>query len=87
MFFTSPRNSIEAHTSLFKATKCSTMLTTDPQPPPVSALLAAYTMDTVIVPSIETLLNENHAHFPYEKTYEDSHNDPIYVMHTSGSTG
>ena len=78
---------MEAHKSLFEAAKCDILLTTDPKPPPVTALLTAHKMDVVIVPSLETLLDQEHAPFSYNKTYEDSHSDPIYVLHTSGSTG
>ena len=63
------------------------MLTTDPQLPPVTGLLAAHKMETAVVPSLEALLHKEHPAFPYHKTYEESHDDPIYVLHTSGSTG
>lgn len=38
-------------------------------------------------PSIETLLNGNHSHFPYTKSFQDVRDDPLVSLHTSGSTG
>lgn len=38
-------------------------------------------------PSIEELLDKQHAHYPYDKVYENAKDQPFVVMHTSGSTG
>jgi acyl-coenzyme A synthetase/AMP-(fatty) acid ligase len=46
----------------------------------------AYPMPSYQVPNIETLLNETFAHYPYQKTFEDAKNDPLLVLHTSGTT-
>ena len=40
------------------------------------------------VPSIEWFLDaEDHKHYPYEKTWDESKWDEILVIHTSGTTG
>ncbi|KAL9619388.1 MAG: hypothetical protein Q9160_005983 [Pyrenula sp. 1 TL-2023] len=86
MFFTSPRNSVAAHSQLFKETGCRTLLVPEPRPPPVTALLNGHQIDTLDVPALEILLFGEHEHFQYKKTYHQASNDPIFVLHTSGST-
>lgn len=45
----------------------------------------------IAIPSLEELLNgkENDAppDYPYEKSYEEAKDEPIFILHTSGSTG
>ena len=41
----------------------------------------------VDIPSLQELLDEPASHFPYPKIFESARNDPVVVLHTSGSTG
>ena len=38
-------------------------------------------------PSLEYLLDEVHPKFQYAKVYETAKDEPLVVLHTSGSTG
>ncbi|KAI1763791.1 putative NRPS-like enzyme [Hypoxylon sp. FL1150] len=87
LFLTSPRNSPAAHRGLFSSLKCRTLLTTDPAPPSVHSILEAVQPRKFTIPSIESLLEENYPHFNFDKSYEQARWDPLYVIHTSGSTG
>jgi acyl-coenzyme A synthetase/AMP-(fatty) acid ligase len=40
------------------------------------------------LPSLNQLLQvESVKEYPFEKTFAESRNDPVFVLHTSGSTG
>jgi acyl-coenzyme A synthetase/AMP-(fatty) acid ligase len=45
-----------------------------------------FPMATFQVPSMEVLLTEHFAHYPYTKTFEEAKSDPLLVLHTSGTT-
>jgi acyl-CoA synthetase (AMP-forming)/AMP-acid ligase II len=87
MFFTSPRNSIPAHSHLFNRLECKTLLTSSPTPPVVSAIVGAHPLKVLEVPSVQDLLHKKYAHYPYTKTFEEAKFDPLIALHTSGSTG
>lgn len=87
MLFTSPRNSIAAHSHLFEVLDCHVMLTPNPQPPGVSTVIDACKLHTFEIPSIDELLTNSYMHFPYNKTYEESKLEPLIALHSSGTTG
>jgi hypothetical protein len=87
MLLISPRNSVDANVNLFTLLDCRNIVTTDPRPPPVKAVLGEYRMRVLTVPPLDDLLDVEHRHFPYEKDYEASKFEPLVVVHTSGSTG
>ncbi|KAK6821156.1 acetyl-CoA synthetase-like protein [Apiospora arundinis] len=87
LFLTSPRNSAEAHRSLFESLSCKTLITTAPTPPPAQVILEAVAPRHLTVPSVDELL---HTAFPpceYQKTLEEGRDEPLFIIHTSGSTG
>ncbi|KAK6859567.1 NRPS-like enzyme [Apiospora arundinis] len=87
LFLTSPRNSPEAHRSLFESLSCKTLITTAPTPPPAQVILEAVAPRHLTVPSVDELL---HTAFPpceYQKTLEEGRDEPLFIIHTSGSTG
>ncbi|KAL9117654.1 MAG: hypothetical protein Q9187_005810 [Circinaria calcarea] len=73
--------------NLFDKLKCKTMLSPKPRPPPVLAILATLELRTCEVPSVEELLSKQCPHFPFNKTFEEAFSEPLFVVHTSGSTG
>lgn len=87
MMLVSPRNSGAANKSLLEKLNCKTLLTPVPRPPFIAGILAAHPLETADIPSVQTLLTTEYAHFPYGKTYPQSKSDPLVVLHTSGSTG
>lgn len=87
MLLLSPRNSIAANESLLKATGCTKFIASTPRPPPVTAVLDALKLDVLEVPSVDDLLGKEYPHFKYAKSYPESKDDRLVVVHTSGSTG
>jgi acyl-coenzyme A synthetase/AMP-(fatty) acid ligase len=86
---TSPRNSIRAQENLFAFASCKTLITTSPQPvqlQPMIAALASMGIQVLELPNISEIAEKSHPHFPFEKTFETARNDPIIVLHTSGTT-
>jgi acyl-coenzyme A synthetase/AMP-(fatty) acid ligase len=88
MFFTSPRNSIAGHTSLLKRLNCKTLISPSPRPAPITTIVEAVDDVQVLeVASVDELLGETFPHVPYEKTLATAGAEPMFVIHTSGSTG
>jgi len=45
-------------------------------------------MQKLHIPSLPELLSyEKVEHYPFEKKFEEERHNPIFVLHTSGSTG
>ena len=55
--------------------------------PVISTLLNEFPMQTFTIPDLWLLLNQKSRPFPFRKSYEESRNDLIFILHTSGSTG
>ncbi|KAI8623145.1 putative NRPS-like enzyme [Xylariaceae sp. FL1651] len=87
LFLTSPRNSPEAHRALFNSLKCRTLVTTEPLSPPALAILDAVKPGHLSIPSVGELLRKQHQPYPYYKTFQMARQDPVMIMHTSGTTG
>ncbi|KAI1473095.1 putative NRPS-like enzyme [Daldinia caldariorum] len=87
VFLTSPRNSAAAHSVLFETLKCKTLVTTDPVPPPALAIIEAVQPRRLIAPDLDDLVGKTHQHYNCDRTYEKNCWDPIWAIHTSGSTG
>lgn len=39
------------------------------------------------IPSINDMLHAETEHYPYTKAFEEAKDDPIIILHSSGSTG
>lgn len=46
-----------------------------------------YPIRKEVIPSFEEMMTSSPPHYPYTKTFEEAKNDPIVVLHSSGSTG
>lgn len=89
MFLPSPRNSEEAHIALLASLECSKMITTSPGPTGVSIVESA-TLEKLIIPTLDELLDLDPKHVcvvTHQRSFDDAKTDPIFVLHTSGSTG
>ena len=83
----SPQNTPHDHVSLFEATKCKTLLTLKPPYSPVAASIQqALSPRTIHIPSIFFLLDNDYDHYPYQKNFEAARDEPLIVVHTSGTT-
>ncbi|KAG4420085.1 hypothetical protein IFR04_006744 [Cadophora malorum] len=87
-FLPSPRNSKIAQHSLLAGLECNVLLTTTPELPCIAMIIEDYPMKRLQVPALVDLLSPTNVRdYPYDAVYEDAKNDPIFVLHTSGSTG
>ncbi|MCJ1463399.1 hypothetical protein MMC07_002006 [Pseudocyphellaria aurata] len=80
------KNSIPAYTHLFKATDCKIMFAAEPFLPVVDEILAAHTLRLIRAPSMEELLTTRYPHYAFEKTFDEARNEPLAIVHTSGTT-
>jgi acyl-coenzyme A synthetase/AMP-(fatty) acid ligase len=71
---------------LFQTTQCKAILTTDTSSPLSKSLAEAYALPTFQVPSVSVLLSERFPHYAYTKSFEAAKDDPVIVLHTSGTT-
>ena len=87
MLWTSPLNSLAAHTNLFKQLGCNALATTSPEPASVKNIRASHSIRLIQVPSLAELIAGKYPHYSYQKTYEEAKHEPLAALHTSGSTG
>ncbi|KAL1969205.1 hypothetical protein VTN77DRAFT_459 [Rasamsonia byssochlamydoides] len=88
LFLTSLRNSVPAQITMFQGLSCQTLLSSSPRPPQVQAIADAHPEVKIVeVPAVEDLLEKKFEHFVYDKTYLEELEKPMFVAHTSGSTG
>jgi acyl-coenzyme A synthetase/AMP-(fatty) acid ligase len=87
-FFPSPRNSVAAQKHLLERLETRVLVTPDPEPVSVSSILREYPIDVIRIPSLDELLcAQNVPPYPYKKSFEEARHEPLFVLHTSGSTG
>lgn len=86
MLLNSPRNSIPAYTNLFKTTDCKVMFATESLQPVVDEIVAAHTLRVIRAPSVEELLTTKYPHYAFDKTFDEARDEPLVVLHTSGTT-
>jgi acyl-coenzyme A synthetase/AMP-(fatty) acid ligase len=87
-FFPSPRNSIAAQKHLLEHLETCALVTTDPEPVSVSSILREYPIDVIRIPSLDELLcSQDVPPYAYNKTFKEARHEPLFVLHTSGSTG
>ncbi|RWA08436.1 hypothetical protein EKO27_g6678 [Xylaria grammica] len=84
----SPRNPPSINVSLMGQTNCATLLYT-PEVGPLVRPLQELKSDlrTEAVPSFDEMMGSVPAEFPYSKSFDEAYNDPVVVLHSSGSTG
>ena len=88
VFLPSPRNSVQAHVALLTGLQCARLVITEPQAPCVPAILGELKLHTMVLPSLQQLLTVGEIdNVPFQKTFAVAKNDPVFVLHTSGSTG
>jgi len=88
-FWTSPRNSFEAHKSLIAETKCRVFVSPFQIPPGIAPVIREMNLKHLHIPTVEDLLEENGQvePFPFDRSYDEANSDCFTIVHTSGSTG
>ena len=87
MLFTSPRYGTLAQLNLIRLVNCKTMLVPEARPPAIDGILDSCEMRVHQIPSLEELFDQDHPHYPFNKTFEQARSEPLIVLHTSGTTG
>ena len=70
-----------------KHVECKTMLVPEGRLPVIDNILEKYEMRILQVPELDELLEHTYLDFPFDKSFEDARNEPLVVLHTSGTTG
>lgn len=75
------------HISLFEATGCRVLLTSlAPNTSIVTGILKAHPLQVVDSPTLYELLDKDLPYYPFRKTFMEARNEPLVVVHTSGTT-
>ncbi|KAI0445857.1 acetyl-CoA synthetase-like protein [Xylaria telfairii] len=84
----SPRNPPSTTISLLEQTKCTKILFTSEVSPIVKSIQALKPdLEGLVIPSFRNMMDSIPQPYPYSKTFEEARNDPIVILHSSGSTG
>lgn len=87
MLFTSPRCSTTAQVKLINAVSCRTLLVLSDIPPVADLILEACELRVLQIPDIEELFGRRYPHYQFEESFEQARDEPLVVLHTSGTTG
>ncbi|KAI1873834.1 uncharacterized protein JN550_003103 [Neoarthrinium moseri] len=84
----SPRNPSSINSSLMEQTGSTKILYADELGPLVKSLQAlAPSTRTEVLPSLRQMLQSSPARYPFLKSFDEARNDPVVILHSSGSTG
>ncbi|PSN65724.1 acetyl-CoA synthetase-like protein [Corynespora cassiicola Philippines] len=88
VLFPSPRNPQATNLSLMEQTGCRKLLYAV-EVSPVTKLLALLNKSLKIaeIPSFDEMVNSQPEAFPYDYEFEKVKDDPVIILHSSGSTG
>ena len=87
LLLVSPRNTISDHISLLDSTSCGTLLTPPGPPSPiVTGIVKQRPLQVLNSPGLTDLLANTYTHYPFKKMFNDARNEPLVVVHTSGTT-
>ncbi len=89
MLFTSPRYSPLAQIKLMQAVECRAILTPASGTTPLIDSISAEhgNLPIVQIPDLVQLFEGTHKVFPYNRNFEQAKDEPLVVLHTSGTTG
>lgn len=62
------------------------MFATESLQPVVDEIVAAHTLRVIRAPSVEELLTTKYPHYAFDKTFDEARDEPLVVLHTSGTT-
>lgn len=63
------------------------MLASETHVPAADMILESHQMQFFQVPRLQELLDQEYPSYPFDKTFEEARNEPLVVLHTSGTTG
>lgn len=88
MFFPSPRNTGAANAGLLRQTKCSKLLYAAEVKSVVDQIRQSSNLSPVVIPTSDEIsqMPSGDTHL-LKRTFEEAENDPLLILHSSGSTG
>lgn len=81
MFLASPRNSVDAQINPLDRLKCKTVISPNPRPPPVTAILVAHKLRVLEIPSVQELLSKKNRPFPFGANFVKVSSNPLFIMY------
>jgi acyl-coenzyme A synthetase/AMP-(fatty) acid ligase len=73
--------------NLFSALNVRTVLAAGPPHPAiVNMLLDAHPLHLLRIPDVDELISLNYPHYAFDKRFDQAHDKPLLVLHTSGTT-
>lgn len=87
MVFPSPGYSVDGLRAFLTGLQCSRIIHSSKLLPVVVEILDREDFSGVLCPSVKDFLELPVPHFDYDKTFEEAQNDPLVVLHTSGTSG
>jgi acyl-coenzyme A synthetase/AMP-(fatty) acid ligase len=88
MMFLSPRNSIDGHLAVIDRCDCELWIAPAQKIPQIDQIMEKRPMKQACLPELLELLDEEPAaEYTYNVTFAEARQDPLVVLHTSGSTG
>ncbi|KAJ5113756.1 acetyl-CoA synthetase-like protein [Penicillium angulare] len=83
----SPRNTLAGYKVLFDALDVRTVLAAGPPYVPiVDTIMIEYQLRLLPIVSTSELIGTKFPHYPYDKKFISAYNEPLLVLHTSGTT-
>ncbi|KAK8069352.1 NRPS-like enzyme [Apiospora phragmitis] len=83
----SPRNTLAGYKALFDALRVKTVLfAKDAHLPIVDTIRAEYKLRPLPIPSTTQLIDTKYPHYPFDKRFDTARDEPLLVLHTSGTT-
>ncbi|KAI9745626.1 MAG: hypothetical protein M1818_001160 [Claussenomyces sp. TS43310] len=84
----SPRNPVATNLSLMDQTLSTKLIYSKELAPLIEGIRAKRQgLNCMVIESLDEMLAALAQSFPYEKTFEEAVDDPVVVLHSSGSTG
>ena len=83
--FPAPAHTFESLSRLFQNVGGYLIVTADPNHSLVRRYSEVWPTKIVNIPRVTDLLDVKHNSVPYNKIYMDAHDEPLVVLHTSGS--
>jgi acyl-coenzyme A synthetase/AMP-(fatty) acid ligase len=75
------------YNDLFDTLNVKTILAAGPlYPDIVKTLTAAHPRNLLRIPDVEQLLGQSYPHYAFGKRFDEAHDEPLLVLHTSGTT-
>ena len=82
------RNALSQNQQLLKRTKCEKLFYAQETASKINGLqVPSQTMNCYEFQPFEELLDGEHVVYPWEKTFEEARDDPVLILHSSGTTG